>query len=144
MSLTSSSSVLDWLLPQGQPLVGYFELLLQQPEGLSRPLIDLEERLWFVLGHWVLCSLKKWLYTVLGGCLNYFWFSPLHGEDFQFDSYFSDGLKPPTRKWLSTVVSFWVPICHPLVFFSLAPRLEGAGMSLHIYIYIHPKNPGIF
>jgi len=24
--------------------------------------------------------------------------SPLLGEDFQFDQYFSDGLKPPTRK----------------------------------------------
>ena len=25
-------------------------------------------------------------------------FSPLLGEDFQFDSYFSDGLKPPTSE----------------------------------------------
>ena len=30
--------------------------------------------------------------------LKYFLFSSLFGEDFQFDSYFSDGLKPPTRK----------------------------------------------
>ena len=27
---------------------------------------------------------------------NHVLFSPLFGEDFQFDSYFSDGLKPPT------------------------------------------------
>ena len=33
----------------------------------------------------------------LGGGFNYFLFSPLFGEDFQFD-YFSDGLKPATRK----------------------------------------------
>ena len=29
-----------------------------------------------------------------------FLFSPLPGEDSQFDSYFSKGLKPPTRKFL--------------------------------------------
>ena len=34
----------------------------------------------------------------LGGGFKYFLFSPLFGEDFQFDWYFSDGLKPPTRK----------------------------------------------
>ena len=32
----------------------------------------------------------------LGGGFKYVLFSPLFGEDFQFDSYFSDGLKPPT------------------------------------------------
>ena len=35
--------------------------------------------------------------TSLGGDLKHFLFSPLFGEDFQFDYYFSDGLKPPTR-----------------------------------------------
>ena len=38
----------------------------------------------------------------LGGGFNFFNFSPLFGEDFHFDSYFSDGLKPPTRR-----VLFW-------------------------------------
>ena len=33
----------------------------------------------------------------LDGGFNYFSFSPLFGEDSQFDSYFSSGLKPPTR-----------------------------------------------
>ena len=32
----------------------------------------------------------------LGGGFKYVLFSPLFGEDFQFDWYFSDGLKPPT------------------------------------------------
>ena len=32
-----------------------------------------------------------------GGNSNICSFSPLFGEDFQFDSYFSKGLKPPTR-----------------------------------------------
>ena len=36
----------------------------------------------------------------LGGGFKYFLFSPLFGEDFQFDWYFSDGLKPPTSNWL--------------------------------------------
>ena len=34
----------------------------------------------------------------LGGGFKDFLFSPLFGEDFQFDSYFSTGSKPPTRK----------------------------------------------
>ena len=33
---------------------------------------------------------------------NIFLFSPLFGEDFQFDQYFSDGLKPPTRRGVET------------------------------------------
>ena len=33
----------------------------------------------------------------LGGSFKYVLFSPLFGEDFQFDEYFSKGLKPPTR-----------------------------------------------
>ena len=35
-------------------------------------------------------------YGLLGGGFKYFLFSPLVGEDSQFDEYFSDGLKPPT------------------------------------------------
>ena len=34
--------------------------------------------------------------AILGGGFKDFLFSPLFGEDFQFDSYFSNGLKPPT------------------------------------------------
>ena len=34
----------------------------------------------------------------LGGGFKCFLFSILFGEDFQFDLYFSDGLKPPTSK----------------------------------------------
>jgi len=34
----------------------------------------------------------------LGVSFKYLSFSPLFGEDSHFDSYFSDGLKPPTRK----------------------------------------------
>ena len=34
----------------------------------------------------------------LGGGFKYFIFSPLLGEDSQFDQYFSEGLKPPTRQ----------------------------------------------
>ena len=41
------------------------------------------------------CNYAK-LKHQLGGGFKYFLFSPLFGEDFQFDSYFSDGLKPPT------------------------------------------------
>ena len=33
-----------------------------------------------------------------GGNSNIFYFQPLFGEDFPFDLYFSDGLKPPTSK----------------------------------------------
>ena len=50
--------------------------------------------------------------------LKYFLFSPLPGEDFQFDSYFSDGLKPPTSIMMNLFLtlsfnqpaSFWL---HP-------------------------------
>ena len=34
----------------------------------------------------------------LGGGFKYFLFSPLPGEMIPFDQFFSDGLKPPTRK----------------------------------------------
>ena len=37
-----------------------------------------------------------WLNYCLGGGFKHFWFSHLPGELIQFDSYFSDGLKPPT------------------------------------------------
>ena len=43
----------------------------------------------------------------LGGGFNYSLFSPLFGEDSHFDSYFSDGLKPPTRKPLPFVWGIW-------------------------------------
>ena len=40
---------------------------------------------------------SKQLITWLGGGFKYFLFSPLFGEESHFDSYFSKGLKPPTR-----------------------------------------------
>ena len=45
-------------------------------------------------GKW--CQLKEILHCFRGGGFRYFLFSPLFVEDFQIDSYFSDGLKPPT------------------------------------------------
>ena len=45
--------------------------------------------------HWTCISLKI---TQLGGGFKYFLFSPLPGEMIQFDYYFSNGLKPPTRQ----------------------------------------------
>ena len=36
------------------------------------------------------------VYVSLVGGFKYFLFSPLFGQDFQFDYYFSNGLKPPT------------------------------------------------
>ena len=38
---------------------------------------------------------KRYNYSSLGGGFKYFLFSPLFGEDSQFDEYFSNGLKPP-------------------------------------------------
>ena len=35
-------------------------------------------------------------FSILGGGFKHFLFSPLPGEDSQFDEYFSNGLKPPT------------------------------------------------
>ena len=37
----------------------------------------------------------------LGGGFNFFLCSPLFGEGSHFDSYFSDGLKPPTNEVLN-------------------------------------------
>ena len=41
---------------------------------------------------------RRCLWVKLGGGFKYFSFPPLLGEMIQFDYYFSDGLKPPTRK----------------------------------------------
>ena len=38
--------------------------------------------------------------SFLGGGFKYFLFSPLFGEDYHFDYYFSKGLKPPTSDYL--------------------------------------------
>ena len=39
---------------------------------------------------WHRCTTAGWWFQI-------FFFSPLSGEDFHFDSYFSNGLKPPPR-----------------------------------------------
>ena len=41
------------------------------------------------------------LWQILGGGFKYFLFSPLLGETIHFDQYFSNGLKPPTRIFMS-------------------------------------------
>ena len=52
------------------------------------------------LNDWTGLSLVKFplLLKELVGGFKYVLFSPLFGEDSHFDSYFSNGLKPPTRK----------------------------------------------
>ena len=54
------------------------------------------------VGHFWKVSLSKPHY--LGGGFKYFLFSPLPGEMIQFDSYFSNGLKPPTSYSLPRLV----------------------------------------
>ena len=93
----------------------------------------------------------------LVGGFKYFLFSPLFGEDFQFDEYFSDGLvQPPTRYYCT----FQSDTCNHWPLFDAtsrgessvtgwkryrtipyglrtAPRLEGAGTCVYMmYIYI--------
>ena len=42
----------------------------------------------------------------LGGAFKeFFMFTPKIGEDSQFDSYYSKGLKPPTRKIIGALIS---------------------------------------
>ena len=61
--------------------------------------------LYIYISHWGLefhLNSKKQLFfgidvQPLVGGFKYFLFSPLFGEDFHFDSYFSNGLKPPPR-----------------------------------------------
>ena len=42
--------------------------------------------------------MAEFKHSQLGGGFKYFLFSSLFGEDSHFDSYFSNGLKPPTRQ----------------------------------------------
>ena len=47
---------------------------------------------------------------ILRGGFKYFLFSSLFGEDFQFDKYFSNGLKPPTSRFslsMEKIRNFW-------------------------------------
>ena len=48
--------------------------------------------------------------TSLGGGFKYLLFSPLCGELIQFDSYFSDGLKPPTRSTFCYLPKFKIDV----------------------------------
>ena len=60
----------------------------------------------------------------LGGGFKYFVCSPLFGEDFQFDFYFSDGLKPPARRassWGTEPMRGFVPAAFVLL---ARPRLN--------------------
>ena len=53
---------------------------------------------------------------MLGGGFKYCLFSPLFGEDVQFDQYFSDGLKPPTSMSLSQMERISVIFRHNRAF----------------------------
>ena len=64
----------------------------------------------------------------LGGGFKYFLFSPLFGEHFQFASYFSDGLKPPTRKSSSNQHLLGI------LFFTFSKHLQ----QIHV---LSPGNP---
>ncbi len=70
------------------------------------------------------CSEKNRRYTwkiMTGWWFQTFFFSPLFGEDSHFDSYFSDGLKPPTR-WRSRicrcVFPYWLRSTSPWCLFT--------------------------
>ena len=56
----------------------------------------------------------KWLDRICGGFLGggfkYFLFLPLLGEMIQFDSYFSTGLKPPTRESAEVFLMFFLKL----------------------------------
>ena len=78
---------------------------------------------------WLTCFLFLALLVITGyhhdtsgyrwGTVSGWWFQtffnvlPLLGEDFQFDSYFSDGLKPPTRCDFSQNWWLWVHLLKP-------------------------------
>ena len=57
------------------------------------------------------CCMKNKIHEILAGWWFqiYVLFSPLFGEDFQFDEYFSDGLKPPTRDFKTLSTRFFKP-----------------------------------
>ena len=67
--------------------------------GIWLRLLELGVYFWrggFVL-LWILGRCKSRVY--IGGFKCFLMFTPKIGEDFHFDSYFSNGLKPPTRCW---------------------------------------------
>jgi len=78
---------------------------------------------------------KKETHLLVGG-FKCFLFSPLFGEDSQFDQYFSKGLKPPTS--LQTV-NFGVPAVDFRSFFvlsgSFAPIFRFADRVLVTFLY---------
>ena len=98
-------------------------------QALNQTLLWLQE--WDVpTFHWILfldsshCIYPSWI-TTSRWWFQTFLFSPLCGEDFQFDSYFSDGVgeKPPTRsktsffKWAENLQRFGLTVrtllCQP-------------------------------
>ena len=84
----------SWIFPKVKLAVVWNET--RPPDWRSRqsfPAVEIEA---FTVGENSGGFLKRPKDLLGGGFKKYFWFSPLFGEDFQFDSYFSSGLKPPT------------------------------------------------
>ena len=77
----------------------------------------------------------------LGGGFKHVLFSPLLGEDFLFDSCFSDGLKPPTSHW-SLIISLYIFISSPN---KARPSNSPHGIPSHLiqpwYRWYHQGDP---
>ena len=71
----------------------------------------------------------------LGGGFKYFFCSPLFGEDSHFHEYFSDGLKPPTRRCFRCLLLFGEGLCFTIftsqIFCDMYRRYGGIG-----FVYI--------
>ena len=88
--------------PEEHPAVHWHHrLLLRRTAEASRFPVGFKTHSWYLQHHQ-----SRWCFQI------YFLFSPLLGEDFQFDEYFSDELKPPTR-----------PVFEWLLFFHLFPSI---------------------
>ena len=74
----------------------------------------------------------------LGGGFNFFLFSPLLGEILKFDSYFSDGFKPPTSE-PSTDMIFGSGLTHPFPLIAI-PHPFGFLRTLRV-LWVEEENP---
>ena len=82
----------------------------------------------------------------LGGVFKYFLFSPLLGEDFHFDWYFSKGLKPPTRYVYIYIHVFVNPLWSPLVYqFTWGEHcLEGVEVTVFMFSCLNTSISVVF
>ena len=80
----------------------------------------------------------------LGGGFKYFLFPSLFGEDSHFDQYFSDGLKPPTRKlWYLRNMCNAVVACSSFTLSNLSNSLQHGTHASEMELwgpYTWPKN----